>query len=434
MGQLRKQLSYVLFITNILNAFCQDSINDELKGLKYDDNLKQLLQEIMIKSLEPYRCVVIVSDELHQDVFDELWFRKFGEAISFLTVYVKENEDLLSPFDETQEILTEAKNEGCQLYMILLTNGIQAARLLRFADRYRLFEASVKYILLHDNRLFDSKLFYLWRRLINVLFIKRHEGRSLDKTKNTAPWFEVTTVPFPLSVTRVLIPRRLDIWAKSKFRKGTKLYPDKTSDLKNQTLKVVAFSHIPGTAKTNLTSSQTVRALLPINDNGTFSFCGTEIEIVQTVAKVLNFRCEIYEPNNADVELWGRKVIGSIYTGITGEMVNAHADIAVGDLYYTPYLLELMDLSIPYNTECLTFLTPESLTDNSWKTLIQPFKPVMWAGVIICLVLSSLAFYVLARFHIHVTSVKKDCVGCKKRLTQIPAYQEKESCNPLSIS
>lgn len=88
----------------------------------------------------------------------------------------------------------------------------------------------------------------------------------------------------------------------------------------------------------------------------------------------MNFRCEIYEPENADEELWGRKMVGGIYTGIIGEMVDARADISLGDLYYTPYLLELMDLSVPYNTECLTFLTPESLTDNSWKTLVLPFK------------------------------------------------------------
>lgn len=55
-------------------------------------------------------------------------------------------------------------------------------------------------------------------------------------------------------------------------------------------------------------------------------------------------------------------------------MINSNADIALGDLYYTPTILELMDLSTPYYTECLTFLTPESLTDNSWKTLLLPFK------------------------------------------------------------
>lgn len=87
----------------------------------------------------------------------------------------------------------------------------------------------------------------------------------------------------------------------------------------------------------------------------------------------MNFRTSIFEPENADLEKWGQKQDGK-FSGLLGEMVKFHAEIALGDLYYSPYHLELMDLSIPYNTECLTFLTPESTTDNSWMTLVLPFK------------------------------------------------------------
>lgn len=85
--------------------------------------------------------------------------------------------------------------------------------------------------------------------------------------------------------------------------------------------------------------------------------------------------------------------VNGSYTGVLGEMViridslrqsdanfsqnfqvNGRADIALADLYYTSYNLEHMDLSVPYNVECLTFLTPEALTDNSWQTLILPFR------------------------------------------------------------
>lgn len=88
----------------------------------------------------------------------------------------------------------------------------------------------------------------------------------------------------------------------------------------------------------------------------------------------MNFQPNIYEPENANSEFWGLRQVGGQYSGLFGEMINSKADIALGDLYYTPSILELMDLSIPYYRECLTFLTPESLTDNSWKTLIMPFK------------------------------------------------------------
>ncbi|XP_018568048.1 glutamate receptor ionotropic, kainate 5 [Anoplophora glabripennis] len=375
----------------------------------------------MIKSLEPYECVVVIADPLYNEVFAKSWYTRFGTEISFIMIYVEESEDLLSPYSHTQESLLTAKKVGCQLYITLVANGIQVARLLRFGDRFRILNSLAKYIFLYDDRLFEEKLFYLWRKIINVVFIRRFEGKSTANGKKRSPWFELSTVPFPSQIHRVLVPKRLDIWTHSKFRKDTDLFRDKTLDLNNQTVKVVAFPHLPGTAK--ISSTSTARAFLSLKENAPACFSGTEIEIIQTVAKAMNFRCEIYEPENADVELWGRKMVGGIYTGIIGEMVNARADIALGDLYYTPYLLELMDLSVPYNTECLTFLTPESLTDNSWKTLVLPFKPIMWAAVLICLMLCTLAFYFLARFHVHMTTMTNKRVKNKNRIHPDPVEE-----------
>lgn len=56
------------------------------------------------------------------------------------------------------------------------------------------------------------------------------------------------------------------------------------------------------------------------------------------------------------------------------QVTSGRAELVLGDLHYTPYHLKLMDLSVPYHSECLTFLTPEATTDNSWQTLILPFK------------------------------------------------------------
>lgn len=58
-----------------------------------------------------------------------------------------------------------------------------------------------------------------------------------------------------------------------------------------------------------------------------------------------------------------------------------------------------MDLSIPYNTECLTFITPEVLSDNSWKTLISPFSLGMWIGVLISLLFVGIFFYGFSKMY-----------------------------------
>lgn len=75
--------------------------------------------------------------------------------------------------------------------------------------------------------------------------------------------------------------------------------------------------------------------------------------------------------------------------------MNGDADIALADLSHTQYHLEIMDLSIPYTYQCLTFLTPEALTDNSWQTLILPFSGLTWACVLFFLFCVGTVFYIL---------------------------------------
>ncbi|XP_066157324.1 glutamate receptor ionotropic, delta-1-like [Euwallacea fornicatus] len=383
-------------------------IRDDIAALlteTSEDTFDALLYEIIVKSLSSFTCMTIVSDPTYSALFQKPWFETFGRYTSYVMVNVEESEDLLAPFNSTQDSLIAARNDGCQMYVILMANGLQVGRLLSFGDRYRVLNTRAKYIVLLDNRLFEEKLHYLWKRIINVIFIKKHTSKKGSDKPAKSDWYELATVPFPINFGSTLVPRRLDIWTKRKFRKGTDLFKDKTADLKNETLRVVAFAHIPGTEKSNLTNSNKIRANLRADDDELFT--GLEIEILDTISKLMNFQCDLYQAENPGLELWGRKLIGGLYTGLLGEMATTRADIALGDLYYIPYILNIMDLSTPYHTECLTFLTPESTTDISWKTLVLPFSPIMWGCVIVCLSISSVSFHLLSKFQVHLAGVKK---------------------------
>lgn len=113
------------------------------------------------------------------------------------------------------------------------------------------------------------------------------------------------------------------------------------------------------------------RLLFEKASSGSFNF-----QILKTLAQKMRFKPKLYEPINAESQKWGHKQDNGSFSGLLGEMVNSGADVALGNLQYTPSHLEMTDLSIPYTSQCWTFLTPEALTDNSWKTLILPFKYV----------------------------------------------------------
>ncbi|XP_060529667.1 uncharacterized protein LOC132704046 isoform X2 [Cylas formicarius] len=373
-------------------------------------NFELLIQDIMLKTLVPYQCVTIITDKIYDDVFQPTWYERFHGLISFFKIqfYDEDNEFLFQ--NGTEQSLTMAKNDGCQMYVILVADGEQVAELLKFGDRGRLFDTKSKYVLLYNTQLFEKHLFYIWGRLINVVFIRRNKPKKPGNGSKKSPWYELSTVPFPFYFKDVLVPIRLDIWAQSKFRKAAELFKDKTFDLKNQTLKVTALAHIPGTLKISgddigmkAANRATFRTSSPSDTNA--SFRGTEIEIVEAISNAMNFRCALYEPS----EMATDGDVGGNFTGLLGEMTSAVADIALGDLYYIPYVLDYMDLSVPYYTQCLTFLTPESSTDISWKTLVLPFSGVMWATVLVCLLLISYVFHALAGFHVHINKVKEKC-------------------------
>ncbi|KAF7272015.1 hypothetical protein GWI33_015156 [Rhynchophorus ferrugineus] len=331
----------------------------------------------------------------------------------------------------TENSLIMAREHGCKMYIIFLENGQLVKKLLKFGDKYRLFDTNSKYIILYDHVLFQKDTFYIWKRLINVIFIKKYESKNKVYLKNKSIWFEITTVPYPMNAEGILVPRRLDIWTNNKFRKDPDFFKDKTLNLKNETLKVVTFAHIPGTVKTNKSLDQRIRALFQSKTNQFYS--GTEVEILKTVSQYMNFHCNVYEAENADIELWGNQMFDNNYTGLLGEMLNRKADIALGDLYYVPFVLYIMDLTIPYNTECLTFLTPESLTDISWKTLILPFSPLMWALVVLCLLISSSIFHYLAKFHLCIHRAESDKGKRTEKHEQESKIFKKQLFNNLSL-
>lgn len=303
------------------------------------------------------------------------------------------------PNEEVKKMLAEIKNRDCDVYLILISNAIQLRGLLRYGDRHRLINTRAKFIILHDYRLFHSDFHYIWKRIVNVVFIRQYD--KYDKTSiKSGKWFEISTVPFPLPIKEVFVAKVLDYWTSGRYRFGRNLFTDKTEGLNGEELKIVVLSHTPAVFK-NQISDETV-------------YSGIEVELIKVLSEVMNFTVEYYETPEADEEKWGSKSENGTFTGLLAEMEDGRADIAIADLHYTIFHLEIMDLSIPYNTECLTFLTPESLSDNSWQTLIVPFSPGMWLGVFVSLFCVGIVFYLFSNSYVFFqrseTSLEKSIV------------------------
>ncbi|XP_060865869.1 uncharacterized protein LOC132941737 [Metopolophium dirhodum] len=309
----------------------------------------------------------------------------------------------MSPNFQTWQILNHVRKEGCNMNIIFILNADQTMRLLKFSDKHRMLDSRTKFILLHDRRLFTKQHHTIWTKIINVVFIRKYRLKEM---------YELSTVPYPAPIKGALVTLRLDIWNKRNFQKKTDLYIDKVSDLQGNLLKVVTFNYIPSAIKNSLINE---------NEENSGYKKGLEIEVLKSLGSAMNFIPIIYEPINWRTEQWGKKQINGTISGLLGEVWSARADLALGNLHYTPYHLNILDLSIPYNTECLTFLTFESKTDNSWKTLILPFRLNMWVGVLITLLIGGFLFYALATAHKHIEDSENSIkmIQCDTRKTKI---------------
>ncbi|XP_060814631.1 ionotropic receptor 21a-like isoform X2 [Bombus pascuorum] len=182
------------------------------------------------------------------------------------------------------------------------------------------------------------------------------------------------------------------------------------------TERIAVFEHIPAVTTKS-------RAYYNKQPNNNTEGLGIEFELMQIISKAMNFKPKYYMPDNITLEKWGINEDNQTHVGLVGEAIQGKAAFYLGDLHYTLHHLNYFDLTTPYNTECLTFLTPESLTKNSWKLLILPFKFYTWIALVLTLILGGVVFYFLSisykkhisfyknKMHFQNTSMKKEIKG-----------------------
>lgn len=108
--------------------------------------------------------------------------------------------------------------------------------------------------MLYDIRLFHSEHHYLWKRIVNVIFLRYH--RKITGNIKSKAWFDLSTIPFPNSIKEIFVSRRVDIWVNGKFHYSKNAFAEKSGDLNGVVLNVVYLGHVPSVVvkKTNDTN------------------------------------------------------------------------------------------------------------------------------------------------------------------------------------
>lgn len=232
------------------------------------DDPKNSLSELTIKILfheNPGHCFAFIyEDTFYEDVLTKRLFNVISEKSLFI-IKIAPKEDLRSPNYKTVKTLLEIKKAGCKFYTIFLGNGTKAGRLLQFGHKHRVIDTRAKFLMLYNHKMFTQRLHYIWKRIINVVFIREYNyRRTNDKV------FELSTVPYPLPLRSTFVTKQLDFWHAGKYRFGANLYRDKTSNLSGKLINVVIFPHVPGSFKNE-------------QNNNSNEYSGLEIEVIMNL-------------------------------------------------------------------------------------------------------------------------------------------------------
>ncbi|XP_018348006.1 PREDICTED: ionotropic receptor 21a-like isoform X3 [Trachymyrmex septentrionalis] len=340
------------------------------------EDLKLVVERIVEEIATHSGCIVFITDSTYRGLID---------------IGIRDNDDFSQPRKKIVNTLQYVKATGCDAYIILISNGLLTSQLLQYVEGKRLLNTRGYFLLLYDNRLFKPELHYIWNRIVNVVFIRQY-GTYKYRSGERIPVkrIDLNTVYYPSRSRDFKAMKYIDTWQDGKLRYGNNHYVPKTTNLYGNSLRIAVFEHIPAVTEASRDYyQQSTNAASP-------KALGIEFELIRVIAKAMNFKADYYMPSNIANERWGKAGNNDSYTGLLGEAIAENADFFLGDLYYTLYHLNYFDLSTPYNTECLTFLTPEALTDNSWKLLILPFRLNTWIAVFCTLLMSGGAFHVFA--------------------------------------
>lgn len=177
-----------------------------------------------------------------------------------------------------------------------------------------------------------------------------------------------TFFPFKAHACNDTRPVIVNYFKSGKFINDTDhLLTDKLSDLQECPLRIV-------------TSVRSEPFVIIENVQNKTQFSGRDINLIQTLAKSLNFRTKFIV-----LEEKGFLLENGSSEGIFKYLSNGSADLALNDLWITRVRKIFFDVTTPYFYDDLIFVIPAVSELNSLEKLIYPFSKELWIVLIGCL-------------------------------------------------
>ncbi|XP_050697659.1 ionotropic receptor 21a-like [Eriocheir sinensis] len=262
--------------------------------------------------------------------------------------------------------------EGCRGYLILLGN---AAPLLRLSEGEQLtWDYRGRYLCVLPSRNDLMKL------ATSPKGRKTEHLAGVIKGRSAGAWRVYVGRLYQGVAGEVA---RVSTWRGDRFSSPALIYQDRLTDLKGARLKAVTFEWAPSVFYYRDSAGSVV-----------FRY-GTDIGVLDTIARVMNFSVEYEEPPLG--EWWGREEENGNWSGMMGRLARNEVDIGLVDLYVTHVRIGILDYTTPYDSELSCFMARTEPPLPRWQALAFPFSSTTWVAIAVGLVVAGPVLALLAR-------------------------------------
>ena len=89
-----------------------------------------------------------------------------------------------------------------------------------------------------DFRLLHRDMYYIWNRIVNVIFIRQYNAlKRSSREEILRQWYDLNTIYYPARVKGIIKTKYVDSWYRGKFRYGNNHFPLKTKTLQRKHLR-----------------------------------------------------------------------------------------------------------------------------------------------------------------------------------------------------
>lgn len=238
---------------------------------------------------------------------------------------------------------------------IILLDGIHSFRAL--TSTASMYDGFYLFVLFNGTSCESKEIFdTLWKRNIynvDVIFA--------DNDQISVVTFQPFTAGYKCSNSQPVLVNKFH---NGSFRNGIDLiFPNKFKDLQNCPIKVVTFEDTYAVQKAT-------------RSDGSFELTGFDIELLEGLAKSLNFKADLRLLEIPDP--WGMIHDNGSATGALGVLLNGSADIGIGNYFLKLNRLRYLDSSVTYDSFPLVFVIPPGAELSAIRKLLQPFEMVVW--------------------------------------------------------